>query len=74
MQAIRSDGRTLSASGLDGNTRQGYLDLQQPVTLVLESDRGRITAGRTRWLFLAKQLQSDQPVQADLQNLSLIHI
>ncbi|MCY3909366.1 MAG: LPS export ABC transporter periplasmic protein LptC, partial [Cyanobacteria bacterium MAG COS3_bin_20] len=68
VQAIRSDGRTLSASGLDGNTRQGYLDLQQPVTLVLESDRGRITAGRTRWLFSAEQLESDQPIQAELKN------
>ena len=68
VEALRSDGRTLIASGLDGNTRKGYLDLQQPVTLVLESERGRITAGRTRWLFSAKQLQSDQPVQADLKN------
>ena len=68
VEAVRSDGRTLSASGLDGNTREGYLDLQQPVTLVLENDRGRISAGLTRWLFLAKQLQSDQPVQAVLQN------
>ena len=68
VEAVRSDGRTLIASGLDGNTRKGYLDLQQPVTLVLESERGRITAGRTRWLFSAKQLQSDQPVQADLKN------
>ena len=68
VEAVRSNGRTLSASGLDGNTRNGYLDLQQPVTLVLESDRGRITAGLTRWLFSAKQLQSDQPVQALLQN------
>ena len=68
VEAVRSDGRTLIASGLDGNTRKGYLDLQQPVTLVLESERGRITAGRTRWLFSKKQLQSDQPVQADLKN------
>ncbi|AHF63693.1 hypothetical protein Syncc8109_1329 [Synechococcus sp. WH 8109] len=68
VQAIRSDGRTLSASGLNGNTRQGYLDLQQPVTLVLENDRGLITAGQTRWLFSAKQFQSDHPVQADLKN------
>ena len=68
VEAVRSNGRTLSASGLDGNTREGYLDLQQPVTLVLENDRGRITAGLTRWLFSAKQLQSDQPVQAVLQN------
>ncbi len=68
VQAIRSDGRTLTASGLDGNIRQGYLDLQQPVTLVLENDRGQITAGQTRWLFSAKQFQSDQPVQADLNN------
>ena len=68
VEAVRSNGRTLSASGLDGNTREGYLDLQQPVTLVLENDRGRISAGLTRWLFLAKQLQSDQPVQAVLQN------
>lgn len=68
VEAVRSDGRTLTASGLDGNTRKGYLDLQQPVMLVLESERGRITAGRTRWLFSAKQLLSDQPVQADLKN------
>jgi len=68
VRAIRSDGRTLSASGLDGNTLQGYLDLQQPVTLVLENDRGQINAGQTRWLFTAKQFQSDQPVQADLKN------
>ena len=68
VEAVRSNGRTLSASGLDGNTREGYLDLQQPVTLVLENDRGRISAGLTRWLFSAKQLQSDQPVQAVLQN------
>ena len=68
VEAQRSDGRMLRASGLDGNTREGYLDLQQPVTLVLESDRGRITAGLTRWVFSAKQLQSTQPVQADLQN------
>ena len=68
VEALRSDGRTLIASGLDGNTRKGYLDLQQPVTLVPESERGRITAGRTRWLFSAKQLLSDQPVQADLKN------
>ena len=68
MYKRQSDGRTLSASGLDGNTRQGYLDLQQPVTLVLENDRGQITAGQTRWLFSAKQFQSDQPVQADLKN------
>ena len=68
VQATRSDGRTLSASGLSGNTREGYLDLQQPVTLDLEGDRGRVTAGRTRWLFSEKQLQSDQPVEADLKN------
>ena len=68
VEASRTDGRTLRASGLNGNTREGYLDLQQPVTLELEGDRGRITAGRTRWLFSEKQLQSDQPVQADLKN------
>ena len=68
VEAVRSNGRTLSASGLDGNTREGYLDLRQPVTLVLENNRGRISAGLTRWLFSAKQLQSDQPVQAVLQN------
>ena len=67
VEALRRDGRTLTASGLDGNTREGFLDLQQPVTLVLENDRGTITAGQTRWLFAAKQLESVQPVQADLK-------
>ena len=67
VEAVRRDGRTLTASGLDGNTREGFLDLQQPVTLVLENARGTITAGQTRWLFAAKQLESEQPVQADLK-------
>ena len=52
----------------DGNTREGYIDLQQPVRLKLENDRGQITAGQTRWLFSEKQLRSEQPVQADLKN------
>ena len=68
VEAVRRDGRKLSASGLNGNTREGFLDLQEPVTLLLENDRGTITAGRTRWLFSAQQLQSVQPVQAELQN------
>ncbi|WP_244279302.1 LPS export ABC transporter periplasmic protein LptC [Synechococcus sp. UW69] len=68
VEAVRRDGRKLSASGLSGNTREGFLDLQEPVTLLLENDRGTITAGRTRWLFSAQQLQSVQPVQAELQN------
>ena len=68
VEAVRSDGRKLNASGLNGNTRDGFLDLQEPVTLLLENDRGTITVGRTRWLFAAQQLQSEQPVQADLQN------
>ena len=68
VEAVRRDGRKLSASGLNGNTREGFLDLQEPVTLLLENDRGTITAGRTRWLFSTQQLQSVQPVQAELQN------
>ena len=67
VEAVRRDGRKLTAAGLDGNTRKGFLDLQQPVKLLLENDRGTISAGRTRWLFSSQQLQSDQPVQADLQ-------
>ena len=68
VDAVRPDGRTLTAAGLDGNTREGYLDLQKPVTLLLENDRGTISAGRTRWLFSAQQLHSEQPVEAELQN------
>ena len=68
VDAVRRDGRTLTAAGLDGNTREGYLDLQKPVTLLLENDRGTISAGRTRWLFSAQQLLSEQPVEAELQN------
>ena len=67
LEAIRTDGRTLTASGLNGNTRKGYLDLQKPVTLLLENDRGTINAGRTRWLFFTQQLQSEQPVQANFR-------
>ena len=68
VEAVRRDGRTLTAAGLDGNTREGYLDLQKPVSLLLENDRGSISAGRTRWLFSTQQLQSEQPVEAELNN------
>ena len=68
VEAVRRDGRTLTAAGLDGNTRKGYLDLQKPVKLLLENDRGSINAGRTRWFFSTQQLQSEQPVVAELQN------
>ena len=68
VEAVRRDGRTLTAAGLDGNTQEGYLDLQKPVTLLLENDRGSISAGRTRWWFSAQQLRSEQPVEAELQN------
>ena len=68
VQAVRRDGRTLTAAGLDGNTREGYLDLQKPVKLLLENERGTISAGRTRWLFSTQQLQSEQPVEAELKN------
>ena len=68
VEAVRRDGRTLTAAGLDGNTRKGYLDLQKPVKLLLENDRGSINAGRTRWFFSTQQLHSEQPVVAELQN------
>ena len=68
VQAVRRDGRTLTAAGLDGNTRKGYIDLQKPVKLSLENDRGSINAGRTRWFFSTQQLQSEQAVVAELKN------
>jgi len=68
VKAVRRDGRTLTAAGIDGNTRKGYIDLQKPVKLSLENDRGSINAGRTRWLFSTQKLQSEQPVVAELQN------
>ena len=68
IRAKRSSGRRLSASGLSGNTRQKLLDLKSPVEVVLEDERGTVSAGQTRWLYGTKQLKSSAPFLADLSD------
>lgn len=68
IQATRSSGRRLSSTGLTGNTKQKLLDLKSPVEVVLEDDRGTVSAGQTRWLYGTQQLQSSEPFLADLSD------
>ena len=68
IRARRSSGRRLKAFGLTGNTRQKILDLKSPVEVVLENDRGTVSAGQTRWLYGTKQLKSTAPFLADLSD------
>ena len=71
VEAIRTSGETLNATGLSGNTNKGFLDLSKPVTLLLQNDQGVISAGETRWFFSENQLQSNQPVRADLKSSTI---
>jgi LPS export ABC transporter protein LptC len=59
----------LTAQGLKGNLRAGFVDLLAPV-LVRSSDRkGFLSAQRTRWAINAQRLSSDQPFNGQFNAL-----
>ena len=65
VRALQEDGGVLSASRLTGNTRQGFIDLIEPVTYTLPEEKGSVRAGRTRWGFEQQTLTSQEPFQAE---------
>ncbi|BEV36258.1 LPS export ABC transporter periplasmic protein LptC [Synechococcus sp. M16CYN] len=64
---IRADylsGRRLIASSIQGNIKLGILDLRSPVRFKLESGKGAVNGGRTRWDLTKSKLISKAPVAA----------
>ena len=63
----RQPDRSLTASRLEGNTREGYLDLVEPVRVRLRDSEDEIKAGRTRWNYQQRQLRSVRPFTATFE-------
>jgi hypothetical protein len=59
----------LTASALNGNLREGYLDLIAPVQVRDPKRKGWLNAQQTRWLINDQQLSSDQPFQGAFNKL-----
>lgn len=66
VRALRSKDLEITASALQGNTQQGFLDLIQPVRL--EQLDGEINAGTTRWDLADQRLTSIAPFQGKRQD------
>ena len=49
VRAEQTEGRTLTAARLVGNTKDQYIDLIAPVTLKIPKGKGEVNAGATRW-------------------------
>ena len=61
----------LTASGLRGNLREGFLDLLAPVRLRERGGRSWLQAGQTRWAFNAQLLASERPFEGLINNLNV---
>lgn len=59
----------LTASGLRGNLREGFIDLLAPVRLRDRSGRSWLQAEQTRWAFNEQWLASDRPFEGLFNNL-----
>ena len=64
--AYQDNGRELTASSIQGNTKNNFLDLKAPVQFKLEQDDAIVNAGETRWNFERDELSSKAPVSASL--------
>ena len=63
--------RLLSASAIEGNTVQNWLDFLAPVTVTEKSDNLSITAGRSRWWTKADRLSSSEPATGTFKRLTV---
>ena len=59
----------LTASALNGNLREGFVDLIAPVQVRDPKRKGWLNAQQTRWLINDQQLSSDQPFQGAFNKL-----
>ena len=59
----------LTATSLNGNLREGYVDLMAPVQVRDPKRKGWLNAQQTRWLINDQLLSSDQPFQGAFNKL-----
>ena len=59
----------LTATSLQGNLREGYVDLMAPVQVRDPKRKGWLNAQQTRWLINDQLLSSDQPFQGAFNKL-----
>ena len=63
--------RQLTAAALEGNTREEWLDLRAPVSMVDPAEQSTLQAGRSRWWYQQNRITSDEPAQARVRQLSI---
>ena len=63
--------RLLSASAIEGNTAQNWLDFLAPVTIKEKTDNLSITAGRSRWWTKDDRLSSSESATGTFKQLTV---
>ena len=63
--------QVLTAHGLRGNLREGYVDLLAPVRLVDPANKGWMQADQTRWWTDQERLTSDKPFRGAFNRLQV---
>lgn len=61
----------LQASRLTGNTREGFIDLIEPVRVQIPKRKGTLKALTTRWHFKEETLTSNHPFQGRLERSTI---
>ncbi len=67
----RSDGQVITASALEGNLRQGFVDLLAPVRVSDPGRKGWLEAERSRWDLAGQTLRTATPFRGQLDKLAL---
>lgn len=63
--------RQLTASALEGNTREDWLDLLAPVTMNDPGEQSSLKAERSRWWYRQNRITTEAPAQATVRQLSI---
>ncbi len=67
----RSDGQVITASALEGNLRQGFVDLLAPVRVSDPGRKGWLEAQRSRWDLAGQTLRTATPFRGQLDKLAI---
>lgn len=67
----RSDGQVITASALEGNLRQGFVDLLAPVRVSDPGRKGWLEAQRSRWDLAGQTLRTASPFRGQLDKLAI---
>jgi LPS export ABC transporter protein LptC len=67
----RSEGQLITASALEGNLRQGFVDLLAPVRVSDPGRKGWLEAQRSRWDLTGQTLRTATPFRGQLDKLAI---